>query len=34
MLVPSADTPRVQECHITMGHIICDCVERAMFAKP
>ena len=34
LLVPSADTPRVQECHITMGHIICDCVERAMFAKP
>ena len=34
LLVPSADPPRVQECHITMGHIICDCVEQAMFAKP
>lgn len=33
LLVPTADTPRVQECHITMGHIICDCVEREMFGK-
>lgn len=25
--VPSSDTPRIQESHITIGHIICDLVE-------
>ena len=29
--VPSADTPRIQESHILIGHIICDVVEREMF---
>ena len=33
LLVPSADTPRVQEAHIMMGHILCDCIEKTMF-KP
>ena len=28
ILVPSNDTPRIQECHILLGHIICDIVER------
>lgn len=27
--VPHDDTARVQEAHITLGHILCDCVERA-----
>jgi D-sedoheptulose 7-phosphate isomerase len=27
--VPSSDTPRVQEMHIAIGHMICDLVERA-----
>jgi D-sedoheptulose 7-phosphate isomerase len=27
--VPSSDTPRVQEMHIAVGHMICDLVERA-----
>lgn len=31
LLVPSSDTPRVQECHIMMGHILCDCIERSLF---
>ena len=31
--VPSTDTPRIQEAHITMGHIICYLVEQALFAK-
>lgn len=31
--VPSEDTPRIQECHIMVGHILCDLVEQAMFAK-
>lgn len=30
--VPSSDTPRIQECHITLGHIICEIVERSLFA--
>jgi len=31
--VPSTDTPRIQECHILIGHIICELVEREMFGK-
>lgn len=29
--VPSDDTPRIQESHILIGHIICELVERALF---
>ncbi len=29
--VPSADTPRIQEAHILLGHILCEVVEREMF---
>lgn len=29
--VPSTDTPRIQECHITIGHIICQLVEEKYF---
>lgn len=29
--VPSADTPRIQESHILLGHIICQLVEEAYF---
>lgn len=28
---PSSDTPRIQESHITMGHIICELVEASLF---
>jgi len=28
--VPSEDTPRIQECHITIGHILCELVEEAL----
>lgn len=31
--VPSKDTPRIQECHIMIGHIICEMVEKAIFPK-
>ena len=31
--VPSTDTPRIQESHIMLGHIICELVETAMFKK-
>lgn len=29
--VPSTDTPRIQESHITIGHIICQLVEEKVF---
>lgn len=29
--VPSTDTPRIQESHILLGHIICEIVERELF---
>jgi D-sedoheptulose 7-phosphate isomerase len=29
--VPSSDTPRIQEAHITIGHIICELVEKMLF---
>ena len=29
--VPSAHTPRIQECHILLGHALCAQVELAMF---
>ena len=31
--VPSTDTPRIQESHITIGHIICELVESGLFNK-
>lgn len=33
LCVPSGDTPRIQESHITIGHIICEIVESALFEK-
>lgn len=32
--VQSADTPRIQEMHITMGHIICELVDYILFQRP
>jgi D-sedoheptulose 7-phosphate isomerase len=31
--VPSTDTPRIQESHILLGHIICEFVEARLFGK-
>jgi len=31
--VPSQDTPRIQETHILIGHIICEIVEKSIFGK-
>jgi D-sedoheptulose 7-phosphate isomerase len=31
--IPSSDTPRIQETHILLGHIICQMVEEAYFSK-
>ena len=30
--IPSNDTPRIQESHITVGHIICYLVEKELFS--
>ncbi|MDA7857719.1 D-sedoheptulose 7-phosphate isomerase [Gammaproteobacteria bacterium] len=29
--MPSISTPKIQEAHITVGHIICNLIERTMF---
>lgn len=31
--VPSRQTPRIQEAHIMLGHIICDLVDRELFPQ-
>lgn len=31
--VPSADTPRIQESHIMIGHILCEIVEASIFPR-
>ena len=33
IVVPSNDTPRIQESHILIGHIICDIIEKEMFGQ-
>ena len=32
LIVPSDSTPRIQESHILIGHIICDIIEKEIFA--
>ena len=31
LVVPSHSTPRIQESHILIGHILCDIIEKEMF---
>ncbi len=31
LCAPSNETPRIQECHILMGHIISELVEHTIF---
>jgi phosphoheptose isomerase len=33
IVVPSARTARIQECHIAIGHILCEMVESLLFAE-
>ena len=33
LAIPSGDTPRIQECHMLIGHIICELVEASIFPK-
>lgn len=32
--IPSDDTPRIQEGHMLLGHILCEDVERQLFGTP
>lgn len=32
-VVPSTVTARIQECHITLGHVLCELIEEDVFAK-
>jgi D-sedoheptulose 7-phosphate isomerase len=34
LAVPSLDTPRIQEAHEFVWHVLCGEVERALFARP
>ena len=33
IMIPSTDTPRIQEAHIMVGHIICEFVEKNLFSN-
>jgi D-sedoheptulose 7-phosphate isomerase len=33
IVVPSNDTPRIQESHILIGHILCDIIEKEIFGE-
>jgi D-sedoheptulose 7-phosphate isomerase len=33
IIIPSDSTPRIQESHILIGHIICDIIEKEIFAN-
>ena len=34
LIVPSDSTQRIQETHITIGHILCEIVESVLFSDP
>jgi D-sedoheptulose 7-phosphate isomerase len=34
LAMPTEETPRIQECHILVGHALCDAVEQAIAAAP
>ena len=33
LIVPSDSTPRIQESHILIGHILCDIIEKELFGE-
>ena len=33
LIVPSRDTPRIQEVHITIGHVLCDLVDFILYPE-
>src|SRR3954454_22282647 len=34
IVIPSPNTARIQECHITIGHLFCELVEDELFGAP
>jgi D-sedoheptulose 7-phosphate isomerase len=34
LVVDSSSTPRIQETHITIGHVLCEMVDRMLFQQP
>jgi len=34
LAVPSPDTPKIQEGHLVLGHILCGIVEQSLFSPP
>jgi D-sedoheptulose 7-phosphate isomerase len=34
LAVPAADTPKIQEGHLVLGHILCGLIEEALFQRP
>jgi len=34
LVVDSQSTPRIQEAHITIGHVLCELVDRMLFQNP
>lgn len=34
LVVDSSITPRIQETHITIGHVLCEMVDRMLFQQP
>ena len=33
LIIPSESTPRIQESHILIGHILCDIIEKEIFGE-
>lgn len=33
LAIPDTDTPRIQECHMLLGHTICEIVEAQLFPR-
>jgi len=33
LAIPSKDTPRIQECHMLLGHTLCEIVETQLFPR-
>lgn len=33
LTIPSTDTPRIQECHMLLGHAVCQIVEMRLFPQ-
>lgn len=33
LIVPTVETPRIQECHLFVWHVVCGIVEQSMFSR-